>query len=193
MKRSKLALLIGAAVAVIAFDIWFFFGDSNDPVGVSDDAEESWSPSDLLAFAVGGGDDGESVVPWREPSAWPLTQRTVPLAGELDGGLMIARASKPTPVAIREELPRTVVPLTGALPRLSVVLWDDVAPVAVLDTRVVQVGDLLDGFRVERISPDEVTLSRAGTRHRLPLVAAIDPVGEQDLPQGDRPSSEANP
>lgn len=188
MKRHKVPILIALAIAVIVFDVWFFLGDADDSVDLAADGESSWSPSDLLSFATGRDESAPSVAPWSDPASWPMAHRRTPLDGTLDRELMTAAPAVVVPVAAQADGP-VFQDLAGSLPRLSVVLWDRVAPVAVLDTRVVRVGDLHDGFRIERIAPDEVQVRRYGVSHVLPLVAAHD-ASSTNL-EGSIPSDEA--
>ena len=195
MNPKKVAGLIALAVGVLLFDLWFFFGGSEVQADVIDDGEESSFASEILA-AVGFGDEQSTSVPWANPEAWPIEQREEPLSGDLSGALMMTRAASVEPLSALPAEPQLTASVP--LPSLSVVLWDRVDPVAVLNTRIVQVGDLLDGFRVEGIAPEEVLVSRNGQRHRLPLQAAAR--NNANAPSSDAtggtaatPSSEVNP
>ena len=158
MKRKWL-VLVGIAAAVLAFDLWYLLGDS-----VSAGIETDWFEDDSEED-----DYGPVAPPWHEPAAWPLPRRPAALP---DAPLRMRMRAAPLVVAtVTPESPATEQPTPPRLPKVSLVLWDERNPAAMVDGRLVRVGDQFEQFRIGSIEPTAVTLLHGGQRHRVPVAA----------------------
>jgi len=92
-----------------------------------------------------------------------------PIAPDLAGEGRDLFSPRPRPPDVAQSQARRKRP---KLPLLTGVLIDGASRQAVLDGRVVAVGESVGEFRVVTIDPDAVTLDRGGATHRLTIGTA---------------------
>ncbi|MCP3979490.1 MAG: hypothetical protein GY716_09200 [bacterium] len=181
MSRTKITILVLAAVSVLAFDVWFFMGgegaSAGDAVAEVTEDDAAWSDAeedpDTVEQAVeridpGADVPGDALSRARWLASAERSHKRQPLEGVLRTRLMMRAASPITTDVEGIEATPNVLDLTT-------ILWDIEQPTALIAGRVVREGEIVDGFRVARIEPRSVWVTD-GARGEMQLTLS-DSVG----------------
>lgn len=195
MKKSKVIALVVAAVAVLAFDVWFFFGGDSEEADDSYVAEEyedyeyaddeyeddgeldEWDDPGELASAE---EDAAHTNRWLDWAREHAAAKRRPLIGSIRRSLMTQAIAATTPVLPDDE------PAARPDGAVAVILWHPDSPSALIDGKVVHIGDSVDGYVVSRIEPERVILTEPGR----PDSERILPLSRPALAQDAAPESE---
>lgn len=168
VKKQHLQLAIGAVVMAVAWSVWSYSkGSGRPPVpAMGGDGQRP-----LVGRDAGGPRPAQSTVQTIDPAS-------IPAPPSIEGASESASTRDPFLFGneVRDVKEAAVVAAIGSDPMVRSILFSSGRHLAIIENRIVGVGDKVGDFKVVLIERDAVTFTTAnGERHRVAIKGPMPP------------------